>query len=75
MLNYVEGYARRRDKVKLNFFETAYGSSREVKYLLFLAREKNWINLEMYNEAFGLADQASAMLWSMIVGTEAKINK
>ena len=37
MLNYVEGYARFKPKVKLNFFETAYGSARECKYLLFLA--------------------------------------
>lgn len=38
MLNYVEGYARRRDKVKLNFYEISHGSSQECKYILFFAK-------------------------------------
>ena len=34
ILNYIEGYARRKPLVQLNFFETAYGSFKESKYLL-----------------------------------------
>ena len=33
MLNFVEGFGRRRPKVKLNFFEISHGSARECKYL------------------------------------------
>ncbi len=29
MLNFVEGFARMRPKVKLNFFEISYGSAKE----------------------------------------------
>jgi len=34
ILNYIEGYARRRPLVRLNFLETSYGSLKESKYLL-----------------------------------------
>jgi len=40
MLNYVEGYARRRDKVKLNFYEISHGSAQECKYIIFFAYEQ-----------------------------------
>ena len=73
MLNLVEGFARRREKVKLNFFEISYGSARECKYLIFLAFEKRWINQEQYNKIFNLLDEVSAMLWSMIIGLEKQI--
>ena len=35
ILNYIEGFARRRPAVQLNFFETSYGSLKESKYLLY----------------------------------------
>jgi four helix bundle protein len=73
MLTYVEGYGRRKIKVKLNFFEISYGSTRECKYLLFLAFEKEWISKQKYDALFEILDQIAAMLWSMIVGTEKKI--
>ncbi|MBU0596982.1 four helix bundle protein [Patescibacteria group bacterium] len=75
MLNYVEGFGRRKEKVKLNFFEIAYGSACECKYLIYLAKEKNWIGSEQYNNNFNLLDEISAMLWSMISGLEKKINE
>ena len=34
ILNYIEGYARRKSKSKLNFWETSYASFQESKYLL-----------------------------------------
>jgi len=34
ILNYIEGYARVKDKVHKNFLEISYGSLKEVKYLL-----------------------------------------
>ena len=34
ILNYIEGYARKRDKVHKNFLEISYGSLQESKYLL-----------------------------------------
>lgn len=40
VLNYIEGYARRKKAVQLNFFETAYGSLKESKYLLYFLKQK-----------------------------------
>ena len=40
MLNYIEGYARARDKVHRNFLEIAYGSLKESKYLLQFSLEE-----------------------------------
>lgn len=34
VLNYVEGFARKRSTVKKNFWEISYGSLQETKYLL-----------------------------------------
>ena len=73
MLNYVEGFGRRKEKVKLNFFEISYGSACECKYLIYLALEKGWIDEEHYKKNFSLLDEISAMLWSMIAGLEKQI--
>ena len=41
ILNYIEGYARRKPLVQLNFLEMSYGSLKESKYLfVFLERTK-----------------------------------
>ena len=75
MLNFVEGFGRRRPKVKLNFFEISHGSARECKYLICLAYERNWVKKEQYDKVFDLLDEISAMLWSMIVGLEKQIKE
>ena len=75
MLKFVEGFGRRRPKVKLNFFEISYGSARECKYLVFLAYQRNWIKKEKYDKVFALLDEISAMLWSMITGLEKQIKE
>jgi len=41
ILNYIEGFARKKRAVQLNFLEISYGSLKESKYLLhFLLIEK-----------------------------------
>ncbi len=74
MLNYVEGYARRRDKVKLNFYEISHGSAQEVKYLLYFSLCQNWISKEIYKDAIKRGDEISKMLWSTIDILEKKVN-
>ena len=73
MLNYVEGYARRRDKVKLNFYETSHGSSQECKYIIFFAKTQKWIDQNEYDGGLKLADEIGRMLWSTIDLLENKI--
>ena len=71
ILNYMEGYERRRKRVQLNFYETAYGSLGESRYLYYyFALCRQWINKDEYDKAVQLADEVGRMLWSEITSTE-----
>ncbi len=48
ILNYIEGYARQRKLVKLNFWEISYGSLKETKYLLHFCFKENYISEKDY---------------------------
>jgi len=74
ILNYIEGYSRRREKVQLNFYEIGYGSLSESRYIYYLALCNNWIIKNEYDRALLLADEIGKMLWSEIVSTEKTIN-
>lgn len=65
-LNYIEGYARKRRLVKINFFETSYGSLQESKYLLEFAYKEKWLKEDNYAHALKLAEEIGAMLWRTI---------
>jgi len=73
MLNFLEGYARFKPKVKLNFFETSYGSDKECKYLIYFAKEMGWIEISAYERLFNLLDNIGAMLWKIIEGLSNQI--
>src|SRR3989338_3821639 len=73
ILNYIEGYARRRPAVQLNFFETAYGSLKESKYLLQFSKTENFITEADLNSGLVLAEEIGAMLWTEIVNLEKNI--
>lgn len=75
MLNYVEGYARRRDKVKLNFYEKSHGSSQESKYLLYFAFKRHWIDEKKYLHGLDMINEIGKMLWSTIDLLEKKIQR
>jgi four helix bundle protein len=74
MLYYVEGYARRRDKVKLNFYETSHGSSQECKYIIYFSLVQKWINEDEYRQRLDLINEIGKMLWSTIDKLENKID-
>ena len=63
ILNFIEGYARKRQAVKLNFWETSYGSLKESKYLLCFAFKENWITQIEYEQGLEMAEEIGAMLW------------
>ena len=73
MLNYVEGYARRRPAVMLNFFETLYASLKESIYCRFLARELRYITGAEYEQALVLKERIGAMLYRTLEGIEKQI--
>ena len=66
MLNYIEGYARIRNKVHKNFLEIAYGSLQESKYLLEFSLIEKYIVKNEYNKAIKLAEEIGAMLWGIL---------
>jgi len=74
MLNFLEGFARFKPKVKLQFFETSYGSIKECRYLIFFALEIGWIERKTYDEMFALSDEIGAMVWSIIDGLDKQVN-
>ena len=66
ILNYIEGYARIKDKVHKNFLEISYGSLKESKYLLHFAFTEKFLSKTGYEEVIRLAEEIGAMLWGII---------
>ncbi|MFQ6084082.1 MAG: four helix bundle protein [Candidatus Aminicenantia bacterium] len=66
ILNYIEGYARGKDKVHKNFLEISYGSLKESKYLLYFSLVEKFLSKDDYKKAIKLADNIGAMLWGII---------
>jgi len=65
ILNYIEGYARGKDKVHKNFLEISYGSLKESKYLLHFSLVEEYIEKQEYEKAAKLAEEIGAMLWGI----------
>lgn len=67
ILNYIEGYARRKGpdcKVYNNFLEISYGSLKESKYLIYFAYTENYLMQRDYERLIILADEIGRMLWN-----------
>ncbi|MBI5622088.1 four helix bundle protein [Candidatus Falkowbacteria bacterium] len=64
VLNYTEGFARVRRPVQLQFFEMAYGSLKETKYLLHFSLIEEYLSSEQYQDILKLAEEIGAMLWT-----------
>jgi four helix bundle protein len=63
ILNYIEGYARNKKLVVINFLEISYGSLKECKYLLNFSVKEKYIEEKEYLKALALAEEIGAMLW------------
>ena len=69
ILNYIEGYARRKGKgckVHKNFLGISYGSLKESKYLLHFFLVERYLAKEDYQILIDLADEIGAMLYKSI---------
>ncbi len=73
VLNYIEGYARRKPKTQLQFLEIAYGSLQETKYLLRFTHDEGFIPQESYEVHYSRADEIGAILWSEIEALDRSI--
>lgn len=69
ILNYIEGFARRRGedcKIYKIFLEISYGSLKESKYLVYFAFTEDYLNEENYKLLLKLADNIGGMVWGII---------
>ena len=69
ILNYIEGYARRKKencKVYKNFLEISYGSLKESKYLLHFSLIEGYLKKENYKKLITIADEIGSMLYKII---------
>ena len=66
ILNYIEGYARMRNKVHKNFIEISYGSLKESKYLLHFSLVEKYLSEKEYKETISLAEEIGAMLYGIL---------
>jgi len=70
VLNYIEGYARRKRLVRLNFLEISNGSLQELKYLLSFSLQEGLVAAEDIIEATDLTKEIGAMLWTEITNID-----
>ena len=70
ILNYIEGYARKKPLVQLNFLEISFGSFKESKYLLFFSKKQKFITEDDYNKGLPLAEEIGKMLWKELSDLE-----
>ncbi|MCX6741457.1 MAG: four helix bundle protein [Candidatus Parcubacteria bacterium] len=75
ILNYIEGYARQRPLVRLNFLEISYGSLQESKYLLHFSLREKYLDKKDYDTAIKLGQEIGAMLWKEICHLEKSKSK
>lgn len=66
MNNIAEGYERKGDKQFKNFLFISKGSAGEVRSMLVLALDLQYIDAEKYQELFSLAEEISKMLSAFI---------
>ena len=65
-LNFIEGYARQKKLVKLNFWEISYGSLQEAKYILEFCYIEGYLNKDDFEKAAVMGEEIGAMLWRLI---------
>lgn len=73
ILNYIEGYARKRTLVRFTHLEISYGSFQESKYILIFALTEKYIAKDDYIEGSKLEQEIGAMLWTELTNLEKSI--
>ena len=71
-LNYIEGYARTKRLVHIQFLEISYGSLKEARYLLEFSAKEGMMDSERHTALSEQADEIGKMLWSTIQGLKQR---
>ena len=66
MNNIAEGFERGSNKDFAKFLFIARASTGEVRSMLYLALDQNYITTEQFNEAYNLCVRESQLCWGMI---------
>jgi four helix bundle protein len=66
VLNYIEGFARKRSSVKHNFWEISYGSLKESGYLIEFCYKEKYITIDDFKKVEAMGDEIGAMLWRVL---------
>lgn len=74
VLNLVEGGARKHIKERRQFNNIAYGSLKETKYLLILARDFRLLNKPKYNLVMPKIERLAALLYGLVYRSRVKIS-
>ncbi|MFH0779610.1 MAG: four helix bundle protein [Parcubacteria group bacterium] len=70
-LNIVEGFARRKIKETLNFYNIANASLEEIKCQILICHDLNFINQEKYDDLIQLSSEAGRILHGWIKSQRA----
>ena len=62
MTNIAEGFGRKTDKDFANFLNIAFASTTEVKSLLYVALDQQYIEEELFNELYSLSSKVSVYI-------------
>ena len=65
--NIAEGCGRNTQKELANFLQISLGSANESEYFLLLAKDLNYINVEVYSESIIEINLIKAMLIKLLV--------
>ena len=65
-LNITEGNARISSKEKRQFLNIAFGSVKEVKYLIFFCKEVDLLNENDYRRLFAIIDNLAKLLYGVL---------
>ena len=65
--NIAEGCGRNTQKELANFLQISLGSANECEYFLLLAKDLNYINVEIYSESIIEINLIKAMLIKLLV--------
>jgi four helix bundle protein len=66
MNNMAEGYERGSNKDFAKFLFIARGSAGEVRSMLYLAKDQNYITEEQFSDALALVVRVAQLCWGMI---------
>ncbi|OIO45630.1 MAG: hypothetical protein AUJ24_00295 [Parcubacteria group bacterium CG1_02_36_42] len=72
-LNTIEGFARYSLGDHCRFLEIAYGSLKEIKYLLYFSFREKYVTQKEYEDTINLAEEVGKMLWKKIQTLRKKV--